>query len=832
MIMKRISSFLVVLLATAIAALLFPQAASSQVRRLRVVAPKVDLIEVGRGFRLPIASPAEDEDIQEVGGAVLKTDPDLEALLDKANRHAEDGNFRVATRLWQAVLERSGDSLYSEDEVTYFSISDQVERILAELPGDALAIYRVTADASAQQILTEANDPNDIGALMRVAGNYFVSSKGDDAAFRLGCLYLDRHDFSGALRVFKKIATQHPDPSVSLDEVHARIAICHAFMGNEDLARASLVSGRGFGADSEAVDAVERSLGSLTPTEARGAALEQWHGSHGNSKRMAAMPSLPESAFTVDQIAKWQFYVTPRDDRFISRPDTIGKVLVGPRSSDEFALGTRNTTEKKAIKEWAENGLRPAGHLMFDDDKVMFKAPADLVAFDRNKISAAIAENMDDPKVPIQAFASWRSLWRNVYEVDQATMRKHQLSGNMRFGSRQTRQKANSARGLSVFPKTMHFGDLIHHQMAIHDEVLYTIEGKSYGDRSRHPATRRNAGHGWNVNFRRTRENFLTAYEKDSGQMLWRIPRVNVIESPTYDPTRKIEEPEDVDRWLRDGGMMAAPVKFADLLIVPVNRSGAIYLYGIDPEKEGETVWSAFLCDEPETGSVASAPINLTIDGSDLFATCGTGVLFVVDPTTGKIRFAKRYARAGEADEQLRRINNAAFTKFDGWSSDVILPNGRELICFCSDTNSITAIDRNNGSLIWKTGLRPYGTKVDYIIGAWGDYLYLGGKRTIIALDLKAEGYIAWGGEPLFDDAVTTGRGMVTEQGVFVPVGNAIWRFSLEGKNGRAESLNQVEAFLGTESPVGNLYSDGQRIWVHGASRLYALSPKQSPKED
>ena len=127
---------------------------------------------------VPPGTGSGSSDSQEVVGAVLKTDPDLEALLDKANRHAEDGNYRVATRLWQAVLERSGDSLYSEDEKIYYSIGDQVEQMLAELPSNALGIYRVTADASARQILTEADDPNDVAALMRVAGNYFVSSEG------------------------------------------------------------------------------------------------------------------------------------------------------------------------------------------------------------------------------------------------------------------------------------------------------------------------------------------------------------------------------------------------------------------------------------------------------------------------------------------------------------------------------------------------------------------------------------------------------------------------------------------------------------------------------
>ncbi|QEG20827.1 outer membrane protein assembly factor BamB family protein [Mariniblastus fucicola] len=780
---------------------------------------------------------SEDGEAQEVAGAVLKTDPDLEALLDKANRHASEGNFRVATRLWQAVLERSGDSLYSEDEINYYSISDQVEQILAQLPAEALDIYRVTADASAKQILAEADDPNDIAALMRVAGNFFVSSEGDDAAFRLGCLYLDRHDFSGALRVFRKIASQHPDPSVSLDEVHARIAICHAFMGNPDLARDSLSAGRGYGADSAAIDAVERSIVSIAPTDTRDAALSQWKTSHGNSKRLAAMPSLPDSSFTVDQVAKWQFFVPPRDDRYISRPETIGKVLAGEKSHGEYAASTRNPVEKKMVAEWAEKGWRPAGHLLFDENQIYFKAPADVIAFDRKKIADLIASSPDplqdkssEPRstgFDIEDFASWRSVWRNVFEVDPATTRKQQLSGaRQRINIRRTGRQVNSATKLALFPKTMHFDDLIHQQMSMLDGVVYTIEGKSFNDRSRHAAARQ-VNHGWNVNFRRTRTNFLTAYESESGRMLWRLPRVNIPESPSYDPTKKPEDIDETDRWLRSGGMMAAPVKFADLLIVPVNQNGAIHLYGIDPANEGQTVWSAFLCDEPETGSVATSPINLTIDGSDLFVTCGTGVLFVVDPTTGKIRFAKRYTRSGETNDLLRRSFNSIMTDFDGWSSDVILPNGRELICLCSDTDEIVAIDRNNGSMVWKTSLRPYGAKVDYIIGAWGDLLYLGGKQTIIAIDLKAEGYVAWGGEPMFDGSNSTGRGMVTPQGVFVPVGNAIWRFGLKAKKGRAEVLNQVEAFLGTEAPVGNLYSDGERIWVHGASRLYALSPKE-----
>jgi hypothetical protein len=66
--------------------------------------------------------------------AVLKTDPDLEAILERAERHRADGNYRVATHFWQTVLDRSGDALFSSDDTIYYSLVQQVEKTLAELP--------------------------------------------------------------------------------------------------------------------------------------------------------------------------------------------------------------------------------------------------------------------------------------------------------------------------------------------------------------------------------------------------------------------------------------------------------------------------------------------------------------------------------------------------------------------------------------------------------------------------------------------------------------------------------------------------------------------------
>jgi len=780
----------------------------------------------------------DDEGSEEVVGAVLKTDPDLEALMERANRHANEENYSVATRLWQAVLEGSGDSLSSDDDKIFYSMGDRVEKLLASLPKDALDIYRVRADAAAKELLKQGGE-GDVTALTRVTSNYFPSSVGDDAAFELSSIYLDRYDFTGALRVLRKIVDHHPDPSVRLEEVWARIALCHAFLGNAEQATVAIKAGKKLAAESSAIDAVERSLGNLQFKPKQELALGEWTLPLGSQSRMAAMLSLPESAFDRDQISVWQFLVEPSERRIVSRPNTQGKVLVGDRASGEVAASSRNSVERRMIKKWQEEGWRPAGELLFDDERVFFKGPGDLVAFDRSAIPTEPVKTAGvkgDSRTELKAFASWRSLWRNVFLVDDATTSRETMRGAFGGGipiqRRGTRQSNSNT--VSMLAKSLYFEDRIHHQMAIHDGILYTVEGTLFGSRSSRSVPDRRHNY---MAMRRTRNNFLSAYEQGTGRMLWRLPRVDIVESPSYEMAMYDTgvKPKNVEGeespWLTSGGVMGSPLKFGDILILPVNKSGAIHLYGVDPLQEGKTLWSCFLCDDPESGSVPTSPINMSLDGSDVLVTCGTGVVFLVDPSTGKVRFAKRYSRRGRSSAPVRRhTGSVSMVTYNGWSSDSVLPNGRELICFCSDTDTVTAIDRNSGEIVWRRGLSPYGAKLDYIIGAYDRKLFLGGQRTVMAIALDQQGRAAWGGEPHFGDEMSYGRAMVTPQGVFVPVNNSIWRFALDGKNGRAKVLNQIEVFLGTEAPVGNLYSDGERIWVRGATRLYALSPK--PYED
>ena len=284
--------------------------------------------------------------------------------------------------------------------------------------------------------------------------------------------------------------------------------------------------------------------------------------------------------------------------------------------------------------------------------------------------------------------------------------------------------------------------------------------------------------------------------------------------------------------WLAAGGFMAAPIGFGELLLAPVNNGGAISIYALDPNDEGKTVWKSFLCDEPEHGAVAWSPINLSMDGSDLFVNCGMGVVFVLDPATGTVRFAKRYGRAGKENSLGRRgaMQQMVRKDFDGWSSDMVIPYGRQMVCFSSDSDTIEAYDRNNGKMIWRSEMSPIGYKVDYLLGVHNDMLYAAGPETIVAYDLKGEGRMIWGADQMFDGKQSLGRGMLTPNGIYMPVEDNIYHFDLLGDKGKGNVLAKVHVDLGTNAPVGNLFSDGERIWVHGANRLYALG--KAPEDD
>ena len=274
---------------------------------------------------------------------------------------------------------------------------------------------------------------------------------------------------------------------------------------------------------------------------------------------------------------------------------------------------------------------------------------------------------------------------------------------------------------------------------------------------------------------------------------------------------------------------MGSPVGYRNTIIAPVNQNGTIWIFAFDPNNEGATLWKTLLCDEPVTGANPWSAINVSIDGNDVLVSSGLGVVFVLDAATGQIRIARRYERGGQPDRFMgfgNRRGTRKYTYDKGWSSDTIIPYGRQMICFSSDAKLIESIDRETGETLWTSDFDLLSRKLDYLLGVYDGVLYAAGPETIAAFNLETRQHV-WGGDDLFDGDTSLGKGILTPQGIFVPVGKKILQFELspEKLTTMPDPVRSISVDLGG-ADVGNLFSDGERFWVHGGNRIYALEAK------
>ena len=755
--------------------------------------------DFGGGLRMESVEPLTQDSVDDSEGAGLKTDPDLETLLKKADVFRKDGNFRLATKYWQAVLEKSGDALYSEDNKIYFSLGQQVENIIAKLPKEGLSMYRITADASAQEILAASKNESRVKGLSRVVKEYFVSSYGDDAAFELGNYYLDRFDFIGAIRLHKKIVESYPDPSVKLDQVWLRLALAYAYVGNRKESDAAMAKAKELTDDEEnpAFQQIVKAIESAEAFVKSTSAQKAWMSRLGGSQRSGVMQPFDLKLFDRDLKPIWSYAIAPSDSH--SSESIQGKVALNPE------LEFLSSEDEDLAEKWRKHSWRPAGELLFANNKVFYRTDADVTVWDVSGKETDVV---------------WRPLWLNMSQFDGATLIWQAMSTYNRQG------KFNRSDYPKKYYENFNFGDEIAHSMSIHNGTLYVVEGDEYIDSK---PTRKKEQYRHGTAPRRTRINNLTAYNLETGQFKWRFPPVE-DDSQEEKKKPKVTDPAAESEEDVETGIMGHPVGYGKLLLVPVNASGSIWVYALDTEQEGKTVWKSFLCDEPSSGSNEWATILMTLDGSDLYVNCGYGAFFVLDPTTGSVRFARRYGRSGARNNYIRnRTGSGGLIDVHGFSHDIVIPYGNRLVLLASDHDKIVGFDRQNGKKVWEAPAHDvFGTKVDYLIGIHNGMLYAGGKDNVIAYDLNGDGRMMWTIEDHLQGELATGRAMLTTNGIFVPVGQKIKHFDLQ--TGRL--IKEVGVRLPGRSPLGNLYSDGKKIWVHNGNRILALGPVEEDSED
>jgi outer membrane protein assembly factor BamB len=719
------------------------------------------------------------------GGAPLKTDPEQQRLLQRADQCVMEGRLDLAAILWQKVLDEAGDTLTTHDGRTYTSLTEQVEHTLARLPPAALETYRTTADAEARALIAAAGPKGEEEALAQVVRRFFLSSIGDDAAFKLACLALDRHDFLGASRLLNKVLTSHPDPSISPADLLLRLAVAAAHIqdrqtAEQALARLNTATGPRPTADvldliaADVKQAASQGPGSALP------AAKDWRMLLGNPARTGHMTTLPTAATsrTLSELWVRDFSLTASPASTAASPLAFANGLIIRGRGATPALQTVPVSREELIAQWQTGAWRPTGRLLFDGGRVYLKTADRLVCY------SAAALN-DQPL--------WQSAWENQYEPDGMSQQLAMLAMSMGNVPQTAAAKPRNAL------ETLLFGDRVHQSMAIADGVIYTLEGKRALSGEQKPPEARNMQ--WGVLPRRTRINWLTAYQASGGKAIW---------------TRSASD-EAGDKP-GDEGFLAAPTSCGNLLVVPVTDGGTIWLVGLD-RATGKTIWKAYLCDEPQGGAPPWAEPVVAVEGREAYVSCGCGVVFAVDAAAGTLRWAVRYSRDGKPNAMLRNMYGGNFNPMldlSGWDDDAVIPFGRTLVVMSSDSDKLVALDRRTGDLLWESPrTSPLGSVASYCLGVNGRSLFVAGKNVVRRYDLIS-GRLIW--EKEIGDSF--GRGCLTDDALYVPVKDSILK--LDPEKGR--ELSQVGVALTSDEPVGNLFSDGDKLWVVGAGRVYAMT--------
>ncbi len=184
----------------------------------------------------------------------------------------------------------------------------------------------------------------------------------------------------------------------------------------------------------------------------------------------------------------------------------------------------------------------------------------------------------------------------------------------------------------------------------IGDQVL-VIEGQPYaktGERPRRKA-QENQGFWGPQSLRRSRTNWMTAYEVSTGKILWNRAAADPAEiegktAPETTPAPESGNDNDNDlvsllketSIIENGiGFLGPAVQAGDSILVPVSQGGSIWVYSLERET-GHTRWKTQLCDEPSTSAPPHATTYIAVDGQDAYICCGVGVVFSVNAADGR----------------------------------------------------------------------------------------------------------------------------------------------------------------------------------------------------
>lgn len=710
------------------------------------------------------AAEAESEDAPlRPGGTILETNSDVESLLDQAVQYLAEAQYRRGIVLAQHVVDKYGSVLTSPDNRFFVPVRTRVRRMIGRLGPEGLSVYRLTADGEARGLLGGA-DPLTVR---------------DPEVLRevVDRFFVSSLGDEAAYALANLLLDQH-------DYYGARRLLRMVLsehpdpsIGRADLLIRVVVASARLG---DVADA-RRNLAMLKQLAAPRAALvlaesqiglgqprpaspsDGWPMRFGDAAGDGAMAGLGDAAAGDGQPNLYAQAWDYRHD-LMAPAQLTGSVRISSSSL--------KPSRPQMVERWKKGQWLPTGQVVFEGDRMAFKTHHELICVDRR---------------------TGKVLWKRAEDKESS-------------GSVHVTSYSSSSLSASGVPATTEeaslFGDPLGRSLSIIHGVIYQIEHHDpvielSASRRTSLIQRRMQIHHSGSQPQTLSGSRLVAIDLATGKVKWRAGRT----TRAGDPLKEVQ-------------FLGAPIGVAGKVIAPVLREGEVLAVAFD-EATGAVAWQTFVCAPPMSEVFTPRPIAMAAGNGELYLAGGFGVLSALDAHRGEVLWAVRYDRdlvkpSGSHSSWMAPPGSTP----RGWRENALFCAGGLLLVLPTDAERVLAFDRSSGQL-------AYQVKVDgpqYAVGMADGGLFIAG-RDRLARYATATGKLVWQAPvgPMY------GRAALTQDAIYQPQGQTVVRLDIAG----GKRLAETAAITPRGDPLGNLFSDGRRLYGTGMEYLYALQDSQ-----
>ena len=166
--------------------------------------------------------------------AYLERDWRVPPIVKRADELMGRGEHREAMRLYQRVIEKYPDDMWSVSEHGVFVPTTlYCQRQLLKLPPKELDYYRTVYDPYAKPLFEKAKKHYSPLDFAYVAYRFCATSYGSAALYELGNAALDAGNFEKACYYYERIRNYHRSTAIDQGELGLRLLTCYKKLGNE-----------------------------------------------------------------------------------------------------------------------------------------------------------------------------------------------------------------------------------------------------------------------------------------------------------------------------------------------------------------------------------------------------------------------------------------------------------------------------------------------------------------------------------------------------------------------------------------------------------------------